>query len=329
VARLRILSVAGALVVLSLSLAGAGCSKKEEMKKEEMILAARQDAEFAKEAPAQGKQPAGGEQAGGPKAPAKEALPRKIIYTATARLIVEDFIKAQQELERLIEANQGYLVQSGLHGAPPAPRSGEWKARIPVEKFKAFQAVVVKLGELQSSNLDSQDVTEEFYELKKHIENREAREAAVRQMYDTWSKKATKVEDILPIDREIAQVRQEIERAQGRMQVLSRLSELATMTVYLTERKGYVPPESPDFGARVGRTFSGSLEALQDFGQALALVAVALGPWLPLLIVIVVPLWIVVRRHRRAGAARAAPPLVEVVEPPRPEGGAAEGEPRP
>jgi hypothetical protein len=328
VARLRILSAAGALLVLSLSLAGAGCAKKAEMR-DEPGAEARPDAKAAAEAPDQQKLPGGGEPAPGAKAPPREALRRKIIYTATVRLIVEDFDRAEQELRRLIEASGGYVAQSALHGPPPAPRSGEWKARIPVEKFKEFQAAVVKLGELQSSNLDSQDVTQEFYDLKKHIENREARETALRQMYDTWSKKATKVEDLLPIDREIAQVRQEVERAQGRLQVLSKLSELATVSVYLNERKGYVPPEAPDFGARVGRTFSGSLEALLDLGQSLALLAVALGPWLPVLAVIAVPLWIVIRRQRPASTARSEPPRVEVVEPPRPEGGPAEGGPQP
>jgi hypothetical protein len=299
---MRLLSGAGLLLAVSLSLTGAGCSKKEASKSPAFGPEVQEDKKADKAA--QKPQPAGGEPARGGKAPAKEVLPRKIIYTATVRLLVEDFARTEQELERLVEANQGYVAQARLQGTPPAPRSGEWKVRIPVEKFKAFQTAVVKLGELQSSNLDSQDVTEEFYNLKRHIENREAREAALRSMYDDWKKKATKVEDILPIDKEIAQIREEIDREEGRLRVLSQLSALATVTVYLTERKGYVPPESPDFSARVGRTFSGSLEALVDFGQGVALVGVALGPWLPILAAVLLLAWVVYRRRRPARAAR-------------------------
>jgi hypothetical protein len=308
VSRLRFLCVAGAFLVLSLSLAATGCSKKEA--KEELASpAVLQDAKLAEEAPAQGKQPAGGEPDRGGKPPAKEALPRKIIYTATVRLIVEDFAKAEQELERLIEANQGYVIQSSLQGTPPAPRAGEWKAAVPVEKFKAFHAAAVRLGQLVSSNVDSQNVTEEFYNLKRHIENREAREAALRQMYKDWSQKALKPADILPIDQELDAVRKEIDRQEGRLQVLAKLSEMATVTVHLGERKGYVPPESPDFGDRVGRTFGGSLEALLSFGQSLVLIATALAPWLPLVAVVLVPLWLV---SRRRPTGTAPPPVAEV-----------------
>jgi Domain of unknown function (DUF4349) len=324
VATLRLLSAAGVFLVLSLSLVATGCSKK--MAREDApsgVEAPKKAAAPRDEAPAQVKQPEGEKQ------PVKAALPRKIIYKATVRLIVEDFSKAEQELDRLIDANQGYIFHSTMQGAPPAPRSGEWQARIPVEKFKAFQSAVVKLGELQSSSLDSEDVTEQFYDLKKLIENREARENALREMYAIWSKKASKVEDIMPIDREMAQIREGINRAQGQLQVLSKLSELATVTVYLTERKGYVPPESPDFGARVGRTFGNSVEALVNFGQWLALVGVSLAPWLPLIALGLVPLWIVRRRYRSTRAARTRPPEVELVEPIQPDRGPEEHRPGP
>jgi len=88
---------------------------------------------------------------------------------------------SDRELEKLIEANLGYLIQSQVQGSPGVRRSGEWKARIPAERFKAFQAAVLKLGEQRSSTVDSQDVTSEYYDLKTRVKNREAREAALRQ----------------------------------------------------------------------------------------------------------------------------------------------------
>jgi hypothetical protein len=321
---MRLWTVAGVLCVCVLGISAVGCGKKREEAREEAFEKRKIDA--GDEAPerAAEQRPAGGEPQKGEKPAPKAALPRKIIYTAAIRLTVEDLGKAERELEKLIDANQGYVIQSQVHGAPGMRRSGEWKARIPAEQFKAFQSAVGKLGELQSSNVDSQDVTSEYYDLKARIKNREAREAALRKMYEDWMTKAQKPADILPIDQELNALRLEIEREQGRLQVLSKLTEMATVTVYFTERKGFVPPEAPGFGTRADRTFSGSLGALEDFGQGLALFGIALVPWLPVLAVVIVPSWVLIRRATRRTPSSPKPPeraplVVKVAEPTKPQ----------
>src|SRR5262249_57162691 len=82
--------------------------------------------------------------------------------------------------------------------------------------------------------------------------------------------------------------------------------EVAYTTYVLTifDRRGYVPPESPEFTTTIGRTFYGSLDALKSFGKWLVLVIVALLPWLPVIAVVVVPSWLLLRRAARNAAAR-------------------------
>src|SRR5437588_110180 len=103
------------------------------------------------------------------------------------------------------------------------------------EGFRKFQAALARLGELQSSTLDSQDVTEEFYDLKTRIKNREAAEESLREMY----KKATKIDEMIPINDKIREVRLEIEREQGRLQLLTKLTEMTTVTVRMYERGSF------------------------------------------------------------------------------------------
>jgi hypothetical protein len=318
VARLRSLSLLGGLLILSLG-AAAGCKKG----------AANNAGPLEQVAQA----PAGRGQAKDEdgKAPGKDLVARKIIYTGSVRLIVEDFGKAAQELERLLEAHKGHIVHAHRTDSPGSPRSGEWKVRVPAGQFKAFEAAVIKLGELQSSTLDSQDVTEEFSDLQTRIKNRTAREDALRQMYQTWEKKAQKPADLLPIDTELKNLRLEIEREQGRLQLLRQLTEMTTVTVLLYERGAYVPPEAATLGTKAGRTFSGSLEALGTFGEGLLLILVALAPWLLVVAAVVVPIWVAVRRQRRHAAAGPAPsPPVVAAAPPRSPGpGPGDGGPSP
>ena len=42
-------------------------------------------------------------------------------------------------------------------------RSGHWRIRIPPDNLATFRKAVAKLGEAEKNNLDSQEVTEEFY----------------------------------------------------------------------------------------------------------------------------------------------------------------------
>jgi hypothetical protein len=77
-------------------------------------------------------------------------------------------------------------------------------------------------------------------------------------------------------------VRGEVERAQGRRNYLLNRVQLSTINLTLREVKDYKPPTAPTFGARARETFDTSWEAVVNFGEWLALAAVALAPWAPL-----------------------------------------------
>jgi hypothetical protein len=225
---------------------------------------------------------------------------RKIIYTAQVNLIVDDFDTAQQALTQLIRDQKAYIAKSDVRGSSGAPRQGTWTIRVPTDHFDAVLAALSRLGELQQSNLDSQDVSDEYYDLDARIKNKKVEEERLLRHLD---KSTGKLEDILAVEREISRVRGEVERLQGRMKYLAQLTALTTITITVNERKGYVPPAAPTFSTTIGRTFGGSLDALLAVGKALLLVAVALVPWLPVMAVLAVLGWLLVRR-----AARPQPP---------------------
>lgn len=81
------------------------------------------------------------------------------------------------------------------------------------------------------------------------------------------------------------------------MRVLKDLVSLTTITVYVVEIKGYVPPQAPTLGVRISRTFAGSWKALVATGEGLAIAAVAVAPWLG---VIGVPVFVIVSLVRRS-----------------------------
>jgi hypothetical protein len=234
---------------------------------------------------------------------------RKIIYNGALTVSVEDFSRAEEALGRLVKEQGGYVINSEVTGSPGAPRSGQWKVRVPVERFDAFREAVARLGEVERNTTDSQDVTDEYYDLEARIKNKKVEETRLLQHLE---KSTGKLEEILAVEKELSRVRGEVEQMQGRLQMLAKLTAMTTVTVTLHERRTYTSPEAPAFGTSIARTFTGSLDLLAQFGKGIVLLLVAVAPWLVILAIVAVPLWLVLRRHRN----RVAPAMALPVEPP-------------
>jgi hypothetical protein len=254
--------------------------------------------------------PAPAERAGGAAAQEQaDKAGRKIKFNADVRLIADDFDAAERSLKAAIKEAEGFAAMSEVTGAAGS-RQGLWRVRLPVPRFDPFREAVLQLGEVERNTSDSEDMTDEYYDLQAHIKNRQAEEESLRQLME---KSATSMENLLAIRREMNQLRDDINRKQGRLKLLAHLTDLATVTVAIRERQRYnrepAPQvaEVPTFGVRAQHTFNQSWQALQSLGQALLLCLIAAAPWLPVpLLGAAAARWWWRRAH--LGAAPAAPP---------------------
>lgn len=258
----------------------------------------------AKEAAKEGRQAASADlvamatvESGPPSATAvSNAVRRKIIYRATVELVVDDFNPVPGKVDALVKRFDAYLAKSNVSGRPGVPRSGHWTIRVPAERYDEFLAAARELGEVRRVSSDSQDVTDEFYDVDRRIGNKKQEETRLKELLD----KATgKLEEVLAVEKEITRVRGEVEQLQGRMQVLRDLTALSTVELEVDEIKDYVPEEAATYATRVGRALDASLKALWATGQDLSIAAVAAAPWLAVLAVPLVPLAIWYRARRR------------------------------
>lgn len=223
------------------------------------------------------------------------ALPRKIIYNAQVTLVVESLTNVAEQIRQLVESSGGYISETDTSMETRERRVGMWKVRVPVTRFDAFMVSVAKLGELQRSHLDSQDVSEEFYDLEARISNKQQEE---KRLQKHLADSTGKLEDILAVERELSRVRGEVEQMQGRLRFLTSQTDMSTVTITVSEFKDYTPPVSPTLSTELERTFRRSLEQLAQFGRGLLLFIVAVTPWFMVLAVVLLPLWWAVRRLR-------------------------------
>ena len=237
------------------------------------------------------------------KGPPPAAQARKIIYNAQVDLIVESISSLERELRSLNKQHGAFISETEIDAATELRRSATWKVRVPVERFDDYLAALIRLGELQRDHVNSQDVTEEFYDLDARIKNKQEEE---KRLLKHLADSTGKLDDILTVERELSRVRGEVEQMQGRIQFLGSQSALSTITIRANEVHDYKPPEAPTFGTEIGRTFQTSVGHLVNLGKAIVIVVVAVAPWLPVALLMLLPLaW---ASRRRVRERRFVPP---------------------
>jgi hypothetical protein len=237
-------------------------------------------------------------------------MARKIIYDAQIDLIVEELDPAADQVAALVEEHDGYIADQDLSGSPGSRRSGNWKLRVPVERFEDLVRALLGLGELQRNRRSSQDVTEQFYDTEARLRNKKVEESTLLEILE---ERGGKLEDVLKVEVELSRVRGEIEQLEGRLRVLESLSSLATITLVVTEREDFEPPApvAPSFGTKIARQWASSIDAMRAMGESLVLFSVGLAPWLPIILVVLAVVVLLLRR-----IARALPRLWEVARRP-------------
>jgi hypothetical protein len=227
---------------------------------------------------------------------------RKIIYHAQLRIDVTDFSEAASAVDAAVSRHGGFVASSRLGGESGSTRNGHWTLRVPVERYRPFVNELAGLGELREQNETSKEVTAEFSDLQARIRNKQLEE---ERLLTHLNETARQLPEILTIEKELSRVREEVERMQGRLKLLVDQTSLSTVDLAVAEIETFVPAESPGFVTRIHRAWNGSTETLLAFLQGLAILSVALFPWLVvfgLLGALILPIALLIRRRLHAPA---------------------------
>lgn len=168
-----------------------------------------------------------------------EAADRKIIRNADLTLEVDSTTETQHRITSIAEANGGFVVTSESkqrEHVDPSKRTLDIRlvVRVPSERFGVALDEIKKLASnLPVENVTGQDVTEDFIDLEARIRTQKALEIQFLEIM----KQARGVEAALEVQRQIADVRTEIEKLEGRKRFLENRSSLSTITVNIQTPK--------------------------------------------------------------------------------------------
>jgi hypothetical protein len=157
----------------------------------------------------------------------------------------------------------------------PAGQSASLTLKVPVDAFGDVLARLREIGTPLVENVSTQEVTEEYVDLDAQARNLEATE----QQYLRLMERAQKIEEILPLQQRLTEVRGQIERLRGRMTLLQRRADSATigLTLVLPPAKSGATPASE---ARPVRTLKDAFGHLAVFLQGTLDLVIYLGVFL-------------------------------------------------
>lgn len=222
---------------------------------------------------------------------------RKIIYTATVDLVTDDLNALEPKLLALVTESGGFVAETNQSGSAGGQRSATWRIRVPVEAYDGFLQKTRTLGEVRSVRVNSQDVTEEFVDVTARVGAKKVQE---QRLIDLIKNATGNLDEVLKVEGELARVRAEIERMEGRLRFLKDQTDLTTVTVSVSEIKDYVPPEAPTFGTKIQRTWTDSTTLLQRNLGDFVIGLVAWAPFLPFYVAgWGLALWLLLRGWRK------------------------------
>lgn len=239
-------------------------------------------------------------------ASAAQTLDHMVIRTAQLGVEVSD-MEATLGQVRAIAARGGGFVSASttrLERVDDQDRTvADLTLQVRSDTADATMSDLRALGKVTTESSGSQDVTEEYVDLDANLRNLQASETAIVGLMN----KATRIEDVLSLQRELTNIRSQIERIQGRKRYLERRTDMATITLALrlpaaeSARAGASGAWNPL--AVAARGFQASLALLRSVADAV-IVALAFSWWLVPFAAGAVYLLL---QRRRDGGARSAP----------------------
>ncbi|HET7231036.1 MAG TPA: DUF4349 domain-containing protein [Longimicrobium sp.] len=232
-------------------------------------------------------------------AAADSAAPRMIIRTGTATLQVDKLEPAIARVQQMAQQMGGYVSNTSVQGGSQNVREATLELKLPSQRWDQAVAGLRPLGKLEALTTSTEDVGEEYVDVTARMNNARRLEQRLVELLAT---RTGKLEDVLAVERELARVREEIERYEGRLRFLRSRVALSTLTVKLHE-------PMPVIGGRPGGNpiIDAFREAWDNFVGFLAGLISMLGWLLPLLALAALVIWLFRRFVGWRPGSRATP----------------------
>lgn len=210
---------------------------------------------------------------------------RKIIKSANVELETKEFDKTTNIITEKTNFLGGYIESSSITGGRPVNkedfrnRVASFKLRIPEKSFDQLLLDFNDIGNVIRLERGGADITSEYFDSEARLKSLTIQEERLLEIL----KKADKITDIIELERELSNVRYQIENYTGTLRKWDNLVSFSTIDVIIYEVREIKDPEPVTLGDRIVDGFNKSIKGIISLGKELL---VGIAVLLPIAIVI-------------------------------------------
>lgn len=189
-------------------------------------------------------------------------IEKKVIKTGGLSYRVESTKEEYQRISKLIKQFDAYISSENENKGYDRINYNV-SIKVPPQNFDALIGEVTKDKKLDNRWVNTDDVTNRYYDLQSRIENKKKLE----DRYQEILKQANKISDILEVERNLNQVRSEIESLQGQFKLLNHQINYSTLDISFYELVPYEldQEQRPGFGTRLINSITAGWQGFLTF----------------------------------------------------------------
>ncbi|MEP0985749.1 DUF4349 domain-containing protein [Ekhidna sp.] len=187
---------------------------------------------------------------------------KKVIKTGGLSYKVESTKEEYSRINTLLEKHEAYISSENENKGYDRINYNI-SIKVPPQNFDPLINDLTKDRKLDNRWVNTDDVTDRYYDLQSRIANKKKLE----ERYQEILQKANNVRDILEVERNLNQVRGEIESLQGQFKLLSHRITFSTIDVSFYELIPYEldQEQRPGFGTRLVNSITAGWQGFLTF----------------------------------------------------------------
>jgi hypothetical protein len=155
-----------------------------------------------------------------------------LIRVGQASVQVDSLETGLERVREIARRTGSIIANTSMQGGREHVRSASLELRIPSARFDEAVNGLAPIGKLESVNVSVEDVGEEYVDVEARVANARRLE---QRLIELLANRTGKLVDVLKVEHELARVREEIERYEGRLRYLRTRVSVSTLTIAVHE----------------------------------------------------------------------------------------------
>ncbi|MBP2073231.1 DUF4349 domain-containing protein [Thermoanaerobacterium butyriciformans] len=158
---------------------------------------------------------------------------RKITKDATISIETDSADECYNKILNISKQYNGYIESSSESSTSDNKKTINVVLKIPSNDFEDVIASIKSLGDVKTIRINSNDITEQYYDVESRIKNLEIQEEKLQELL----KKASNISDILQVEDKLNEVMTQIDSYKNQIKIWDNMTSMSTINLTFVSTK--------------------------------------------------------------------------------------------